>query len=314
MDPLLIAGVALLAVAALGLGIAGWRMLSEDRAATDRLARLTATQRGAPPPEFRRSTAPAGAVDVLAERAARLAVSDDEQLAALRRRLLQAGFRGRTAAERYSAARALGALALGLLAVLAAPKDDPVTLGGAALLATALGYYAPAAWVAQRLAERQRALLLAFPDALDLLVSSVEAGLGVDAALKRVGEELGEAAPELSRELALVTLETNAGVTRTEALRHLAERTGMDDVASLVHVLVQAERYGTSVAHALRTHAELVRKRRMQRAEETAQKASPRMTVLMILFVLPALLVILVGPAAINIKNTLGPALSGGTP
>jgi tight adherence protein C len=136
----------------------------------------------------------------------------------------------------------------------------------------------------------------------------------VDAALKRVGEELGEAAPELSRELALVTLETNAGVTRTEALRHLAERTGMDDVASLVHVLVQAERYGTSVAHALRTHAELVRKRRMQRAEETAQKASPRMTVLMILFVLPALLVILVGPAAINIKNTLGPALSGGTP
>ncbi len=306
MDPLFLVGAGLLLLAAAGMGFAGWRLLGEERAVSSRLTRMT----GAPEDSPRREgKSPASGVDAMAERAARLAVSDEESLAALRRELLQAGFRARNAAERYSASRALGAILLGLLAVAGLPQRPLAGFAAGVLLATSLGYYAPALWVRGRLQARRAALLRAFPDALDLLVSCVEAGLGVDAALRRVGEELSDASPELSREVALVTLETNAGVPRAEALRHLAERTGLEDVASLVHVLVQAERYGTSVAQALRAHADLVRRRRMQRAEESAQQASPRMTVILILFVLPSLLAILVGPAVVNIRNALGPAL-----
>lgn len=311
MDGLLVAGIGLLAVAALALGAVGVRMLREDRATAERLARLTG---GGDAPRSPSRVSSPGALDELAERAARLAVNDEETLSALRRELLHAGFRARNAAERYSAARALGAIVLGLLAVLVGPREPAVLMGGVVLVATAVGYYAPAVYVQRRLAARRRELLRTFPDALDLMVSCVEAGLGLDAALKRVGEEIAEGAPDLSRELGLVNLETNAGVPRAEALRHLADRTGLEDVASMVNVLVQAERYGTGVAQALRTHAELVRTRRMHRAEEAAQKVSPKLTVLLILFILPCLLAILVGPAAINVKNVLLPATEGAAP
>ncbi len=322
MDPLFLAGAVLAALAAVGLGAAAWTLLQEGRA-SDRLGRLVGGDTeddgdrrvgdadlsfgvDAGDEEARRPAA--ASLDDLAVAASRLAVSDDEQLAALRRQLLQAGFREKNAAERYSAARALGALGAGLLGVLVLPKTPLVVLAGGALVLTALGYYAPALYVEARLDARRRALLRAFPDALDLLVSCVEAGLGVDAALRRVAEELATAAPDLARELQLVTHEVNAGVPRGEALRHLHDRTGIDDIGSLVNVLVQAERFGTSVGRALRTHAEHVRVRRMQRAEEAAARVSPKLTVLLILFVLPCLIVLLVGPAVMNVTRILVPA------
>ena len=146
----------------------------------------------------------------------------------------------------------------------------------------------------------------------DLLVSCVEAGLGLDAAFRRVSEEMEAASPLLARELQLVTAEVNAGVPRSEALKHLGDRTGLDDVNALVNVLVQAERFGTSVSRALRVHSEHVRVRRMQRAEEKAAQVSPKLTVAMILFILPCLIAVLIGPAAISVIRMVLPILNEG--
>lgn len=292
------------ALAMLGIAGAAYALLNPRRTAADRIAEFTG---GAEEAENKRSQRMAG----LAQSAARLAVSDEEQLAALRMRLMQAGYRERNAVEIFSASRAIGAVALALLGFLLGPKGQLLHMVGSALAGATAGYYLPAIWVTNQLNKRQSELMRAFPDALDLLVSSVEAGLGIDAAFRRVAEEMENAAPELSRELQFVSHEVNAGVARVEALRHLADRTGLEDIGALVNVLVQAERFGTSVAKALRIHADLVRTKRMQRAEEKAAQVSPKLTILMILFILPCLMVILIGPAVVNVVNILLPTMSG---
>jgi tight adherence protein C len=158
-------------------------------------------------------------------------------------------------------------------------------------------------WVDNVIQKRQSELLKSFPDALDLLVSCVEAGLGLDIAFRRVADELSFSAPDLARELQMVTAEVATGVPRADALRHLADRTGLDEILSLVNVLVQAERFGTSVGRALRVHSEHVRTRRMQKAEEKAAQVSPKLTIIMILFILPCLMVVLMAPALLRVKN-----------
>lgn len=304
MDPTVWIAVGVTVLAVLGVSAAAYAFLNPQRTAADRIAEFTG---GAEEAEKARSAKFAN----LAQSAAKLAVSDEEQLAALRKRLMQAGFRDRNAVEIYSASRAIGAVAFAILAFTIGPKAQLLHMVGSALVGAAIGYYLPALYVDNALGRRQRELMNAFPDALDLLVSSVEAGLGVDAAFRRVAEEMEGAAAELSRELQFVSHEVNAGVPRVEALRHLADRTGLDDISALVNVLVQAERFGTSVAKALRIHAELVRTKRMQRAEEKAAQVSPKLTVLMILFILPCLIIILIGPAVINVKNVLLPTMAG---
>ncbi|MDP2313333.1 MAG: type II secretion system F family protein [Pseudomonadota bacterium] len=307
MDPsLLYLALGATVVAIGGAAFALYQVLNPQRTASDRLAEI-----GNANPEAGPSAIRSVRLQALTTSAARLAVSDDEQLAALRKRMLQAGFRDRNAVEIYSAIRTVGALVFAVLAFLILPKDKPVYIVGSALVGAAAGYYLPAIWVSNLLDRRKSDLLKAFPDALDLLVSCVEAGLGLDAAFRRVSEEMESAAPDLSRELQLVTAEVNAGVPRTEALRHLSDRTGLDDINALVNVLMQAERFGTSVARALRLHSEHVRVRRMQRAEEKAAQVSPKLTVAMILFILPCLVVILIGPAIINVKNILLPTMAG---
>ena len=138
---------------------------------------------------------------------------------------------------------------------------------------------------------------------MDFLVSTVEAGLGLDAAFRRVADELESTSPELAREFKMINHEVSAGVARTDALKHLAERTGLEEIHSLVNMLTQAERFGTSIAHSLRIFSDITRQKRMARAEEEAAKISPKLTVVMILFLMPTLMVILLGPAGINIKN-----------
>jgi tight adherence protein C len=307
MDATLLLAVAATATAILGVGFGLYAVLSPQRTASDRLAEIGNT--GTP------DTAPTALRSVrlqsLAQSAARLAVSDEEQVAALRKRMLQAGYRDRNAVEIFSALRSVLALVFAIVAFLLLPKDKLVYIVGSALVGATAGYYLPAIWVANQLTRRQIVLMKAFPDSLDLLVSCVEAGLGLDAAFRRVSEEMESASPELARELQLVTTEVNAGVPRAEALRHLSDRTGLDDVNALVNVLVQAERFGTSVARALRGHSEHVRIKRMQRAEEKAAQVSPKLTVAMILFILPCLVVILIGPALINVKNILLPTMAG---
>ena len=230
----------------------------------------------------------------------------------IRDKLIQAGFRSTTNLERYFSLRAACALVPPLMSVAFVSTMKLEAILVIFLGTAALGYYLPALVLNARLRSRQAAIMRPFPDALDLLVCCVEAGLGIDAALRRVAEEMAYAAPLLSSELQLVSHEIAAGVPRADALRGLDRRTGLSEMGALVSVLIQSDRFGTSVAKALRIHAELVRAKRMLVAEEHAAQISPKLTVVMILFILPTLMVVLVGPALINIGRNLWPTLSGG--
>ena len=176
-----------------------------------------------------------------------------------------------------------------------------------ALVAAAAGYVIPGFLLARMAKRRQHRIRLSLPDALDLLVVSVEAGLGLDQAVQRVGDELAEAHPELSEEMRLINLEMRAGTERAEALRHLADRTGVDDVASLVATLVQTDKFGTSVAASLRIHSEVLRTKRRQRAEEAAAKTGVKMVFPLVLCVFPAVWIVTIGPAAIKFVQVLFP-------
>ena len=240
------------------------------------------------------------------------APATEEERNLLRQKLIQAGFRSNTNLERYLSVRAVCALIPPLIAITFVSELKLQVILVLLLGSAALGYYLPAAALDWRIRQRQASILRPFPDALDLLVCCVEAGLGLDAAFRRVAEEMAPAAPLLSQELTLVNHEIAAGVPRADALKRLDTRTGLSEMGSLVSVLVQADRFGTSIARALRTHAELVRTRRMLAAEEKAAQISPKLTVVMILFILPSLMVVLVGPAILNIAKNLLPTLSGG--
>lgn len=296
----LLAGACVLALA---YGIRS--LLLPSRTAGDRIAEVT----GAETP---RGLSPLPGMDSMSEGLGRIAAPASEgERSLLRQRLIHGGFRGRDNLERYLVVRTVSAVIPPLLGLaIFNPQTTSSTMLIVLCLAAA-GYYLPAQVLTWRVAARQRALLRPFPDTLDLLVCCVESGLGLDAALRRVAEEMEIAAPELATELQQVNHETAAGVPRHEALRHLDRRNGLSEMSALVSVLVQADRFGSSVAKALRIHAELVRKKRMLGAEERAAKASPKLTVVMVLFILPSLVMVLVGPAIVNIARNLWPTLTG---
>jgi tight adherence protein C len=156
---------------------------------------------------------------------------------------------------------------------------------------------------------RQQRIRLSLPDALDLLVICVEAGLALDQALTRVSHEVAFAHPALSEELQLVTLETKAGRPRPDALRNLSLRTGVDDIRALVAVLVQTDRFGTSIAQALRVHSDSLRTERRQRAEEAAAKTTIKMVPVLVLCLFPAMFIVSIGPAAIQLLREVRPML-----
>jgi len=305
MDPasLVAPAVAAVAVGVMGYGV--YSLVAPQRTAGDRLAELTGGAGEAARAQTKK-------IANFAKQAAKVSSQSEEEIGALRKRLMQAGFRERNAVEVYSAVRTVGALVGALLAFLLAAKLSLVWMLVCALLGATVGYFGPSLYITNTLQRRQTVLLRAFPDSLDLLVSCVEAGLGLDAAFRRVSDEMETSAPDLAREYQMVTHEVNAGMPRAEALHRLGDRTGLDEIVSLVNVLVQAERFGTSVARSLRVHSDLVRTRRMQRAEEKAAQVSPKMTVAMILFILPCLIVLLIGPAVINVKNIILPTMQGG--
>ncbi|MCO4772533.1 MAG: type II secretion system F family protein [Deltaproteobacteria bacterium] len=235
-----------------------------------------------------------------------------EERGALRLSLIQAGFEGKRAVELYSAARVLLVLGLPLLTWLALPTYSLLLSASLALITAAVGYYGPTLYLANLKLRRREALLKPFPNALDLLVTSVEAGLGLNAALKTVADELEPAAPLLAVELQRANHEITAGVPRQDALRRLDHRTGLTEMTSLVNVLIQAERYGTSVGRALRAHAELTRHKRMLAAEERAAKVAPKLTIVTVLLIMPSLFIVLLGPTIVNIVNRVIPMLQGG--
>jgi tight adherence protein C len=172
-------------------------------------------------------------------------------------------------------------------------------------VAALIGYMLPEMWLVARIRARQHRLRLAVPDGLDLLVICVEAGLGLDHALLRVSEELAITHPEFCDELQLVTAEMRLGKTRTDALRELARRTGLDDIKALVAMLVQTERFGTSIAQSLRVHSDDLRTKRRQRAEEMAAKISVKMVPVLVFFIFPALMIVVIGPAFIAIARQI---------
>jgi len=165
------------------------------------------------------------------------------------------------------------------------------------------GYLLPEMWLLRRIRVRQKRLRHAMPDSLDLLVICVEAGLGLDQALLRVSEELHITHRELSDELQLVTTEMRLGKSRMEAMRDLARRTGLEDIKALVAMLVQTERFGTSIAQSLRVYSDDLRMKRRQRAEEAAAKISVKMVPVLVLFIFPAMMVVTLGPAVITIMR-----------
>jgi len=178
------------------------------------------------------------------------------------------------------------------------------------VLAAVVGYLAPELWLVWRVHARQTRLRRALPDCLDLLVICVEAGLGLDQALLKVAEELRISHPELTGELKLVNLEMRVGKSRTEALRELGRRTGLEDIKSLVAMLIQTERFGTSISQSLRVFSDDMRMRRRQRAEEMSAKTTVKMVPPLVFFIFPALMVVILGPAVITLVRQMMPVLS----
>jgi tight adherence protein C len=179
------------------------------------------------------------------------------------------------------------------------------------VLAVFLGAAIPDMWLRRVIQRRQENIQYGLPDAMDLAVIAVEAGLGLDQALLRVGEEINVAHPDLADELRLRNLEVNMGRSRSDALRNLAERTGVEDLKALVAILIQTDKFGTSVGQALRTFSDSLRIKRRQRAEEQAAKLAIKMVIPMVLFIFPGVFIVILGPAFIAIVRDLLPTLNG---
>jgi tight adherence protein C len=226
---------------------------------------------------------------------------------AMRTGLVRAGYRRADAPLIFMGSKILMAVALPMawIAVGYLTARPLGNLMAMSVLAAFLGFYMPTLFIAVRQRQRHGEILSALPDALDLMVVCVEAGLGLGAALQRVGIEIRLASSQLSDELALVNQEMQTGVSRTDALRNLAERTGVEDVYALVAMLIQTDRLGTSVAQSLRAHADSMRTRRRQRAEQLARKASIKLAFPLVFLIFPALLVIILGPAGIQLLKAL---------
>ncbi len=229
-------------------------------------------------------------------------------ISGLRLQLIQAGYPGRTAVPIYLGTRIAMPIGLGAASVFILSVLGMTSLAG--VLATtwfaSLGYIFPSFFLKSRITRRQKEMQRALPDALDMLVVCVEAGLGLNQALVRVSEEIERLSPVLSEQLALVNLEIRAGTPRDEAFRNMGDRTGMEDIRSLMAMLIQTDRFGTSVATALRVHADTMRTKRRQRAEEAAAKTTIKLVFPLVLFIFPAMFVVILGSAIIQIYEALG--------
>jgi len=230
-----------------------------------------------------------------------------KELGSLRLRLVQAGYRRDEALTIFFGIRIVFALALFTVfstSLILTKSNQWFALGG-----LALGYLLPGMVLARLAKRRAHRIRLSLADMLDLLVVSVEAGLGLDQAISRVGAELAFAYPELSDELRLINLELRAGKARSEALRNLADRTGVDDLSSLVTMLIQTDKFGTSVAQSLRVYSDTLRTKRRQRAEEAAAKTGVKMVFPLVFCIFPAIWVVTIGPAAIRFVTVLFPMI-----
>ena len=240
----------------------------------------------------------------------------EEELSHLRKTFLKAGYRKENTTVIFFGIKALLAIlffvAFFFLKLYVFKTMKPFHFIFFSILSLMIGLYLPNLWLKLKISSRKEKIQQGLPDALDLMVVCVEAGTGLDAAINRVGEEMKLTNKVLSEEFRFLNLELRAGKQRHDALRNLALRTDLEDVSSLVTLLIQTERFGTSIAQALRVHSDSMRTKRYQRAEEIAQKMPVKLIFPLVLFIFPALLVVILGPAIINIFRTLLPILAGG--
>jgi len=227
----------------------------------------------------------------------RLGLEQDERL---RQKLIAAGLRAPSAVDTYFAIRLIGPV-LAVLGGTFMPENTIFWI----LAFMAVAYLAPDMWVDHRVHVRRENIRLGLPDALDLMVVCVDAGLGVDQALLRAGQELALSQPEISEEFTQINFEQRAGKQRIEAWQSMAERTQVDTVRSFVHMLAQTDRFGTPLVRALRVFADSVRQKRRQQAEEMAAKTTVKLIFPLVLFIFPSIFIVLLGPAIILISKNL---------
>jgi tight adherence protein C len=298
----------------LALALAGWgglTALAENRArAANRLERLMQGVMGRTAPatllkqQDRIQTLVARAAPALSRP---LQPPNEAELGKLKLKLLNAGFRGELAVQIYLGIKFLCLLVALALAIPLVYTKYGLSRAGISymVLGGASGFYLPGIVLSILRSKRMEAIFLGLPDALDLMVVCVEAGLGLDAAMRRVTTELVSSCPVLCEEFAIANFQLQMGKTRKDVLHELGTRTGVNDVRALAAVLIQAERFGSSIATALRVQSDSMRTKRRQLAEERAAKTAVQLIFPLVLFIFPGIFVVLVGPAAIQIMNSL---------
>jgi tight adherence protein C len=234
---------------------------------------------------------------------------EKEEISLIQKKFLMAGLRNRNALVAFFGSKALCAICLSLAfiaAILSFGWKIPLT--GAILLVvfvSLLGFFLPNLWLAWKTSRRQDEIMRGFPDSLDLLAVCVEAGMGLDAAIKRVGEEMRLSNKTISDEFRILNLEMRAGKERKDAMRSMADRIGLEDVSSWVSLLIQTDKLGTSISQALRIQSDSLRTKRSQRLEEIAARVPVKLLFPTIFFIFPSLFVVILGPAVIRIFKVL---------
>jgi tight adherence protein C len=237
--------------------------------------------------------------------------SSEAEVANLKVDLIRAGFRSEAALPVFYGVRIVVTLVMLLVCVMLLAKMPENTVMKLALMASGIGagWILPRFFLEKKVAKRQEVLRLSLPDALDLMVVSIEAGLGLDQAIQHVARELYGSHPELSDEMSLVTLEMRHGKRRSEALKNFADRTGEAEFRKLVAILVQNDRFGTSMGESLRTHSDFLRVRRRQEAEERAGKVGVKLVFPIFFFILPSMLIVAAGPGLLQVFKYLFPMM-----
>jgi tight adherence protein C len=242
-----------------------------------------------------------------------MAPSGDWQQAPLRLRFINAGMRRDDARLIYFGTKTVLPLVLALaiwVLLRVFTSLDELTVMMCLMIGALAGCYLPNLVLAYKLSERKRAIFDGFPDAADLMLVCVEAGLGLDAALTKITEEIRASSPALSEELHLTNLEMRAGGSRAQSLRNLALRTGIEEVGTFATMLAQSDKFGTSIGESLRVFSEDLRHKRQVRAEEHAAKVPTKMLIPLVLFIFPSIIMVILGPAMIVIVRTIGPILN----
>jgi tight adherence protein C len=223
-----------------------------------------------------------------------------KEASVVQQRLIRAGYRKDTTVKIFYGTKALVPLLLVMVVFFSGLFSGFMMY----IAALGVGYLAPDFWLGNRIKKRQARIRRSLPDVLDLMVVCIEAGLSLDLAIVRTTQELSHAHPAISDELGIVVLEQRAGRPRTEAWKHLAERTDVDNLRNLVTVLVQSEQFGTSIAKTLRTHSDTLRTQRIQKVEEQAAKTTIKLIFPLVLFIFPSLFVVVLGPAFIMMSES----------